>query len=344
MPMNWISRARALISGERRRVTVLLFSGLTIIAAAALWFPIFESAQAAFPNRSMRVIVPFGAGGVADITVRIVVEKLGEILGQRLVVENQPGAGGISAARSALAAPADGYTLTLLTNGTAISVQLFKTFPFNPVKDFEPISTLGYFDWIVAVNATSPFRTLPDFLKVAAQKPGELNVGTVSVGSSQHLSAELLKSSTGTKFAIIHYRSTSELIVALLRDDIQVTVDSYAALKSPLTDRKIRAIASSGATRSEILPDVPTVGENGTSGFEVISWNGLFAPAGTPPEIVAVLNQGLRKALADADVKKRLLDLGIEAKPSTPEELRSRLQADIKKWARVIEQAGIPQQ
>jgi len=342
--MNRISRVQAVVPGARRRVRVLLFLGLAIIAAAALWPPNSESAPAVFPNRVIRVIVPFGAGGVADITVRIVVEKLGEILDQRLIVENQPGAGGISAARSAIAAPADGYTLTLLTNGTAISVQLFKTFPFDPVKDFAPISTLGYFDWIFAVNAASPVRTLSDFLKAAAQKPGALNVGTVSVGSSQHLTAKLFRSLSGADFTIVHCRTTPELIVALLRDDIQVVVDSYAALKSALLDRKIRAIASSSATRSEILPDVPTVRENGIGGFEVTSWNGLFAPAGTPPEIIAVLNQGLRKALADADVKERLLELGIEAKPSTPEELRSRLQADIEKWRRVIEQAGIPRQ
>lgn len=315
-----------------------------MIVVAVLWPPNSFSAPDVFPSRSMRVIVPFGAGGVADITVRIAVEKLGEILGQRLVVENQPGAGGILAARSAIASAADGYTLTLLTTGTAISVQLFKTFPFDPVKDFTPISTLGYFDWFFVVNATSPVANLSDFLQAAKQKPGALNVGTVSVGSSQHLTAELFKSLTGADVTLVHYRTTPELVVALLRGDIQMVVDSYAALKSTLMDRKIRAIASSAAARSQNLPDVPTVQESGTSGFEVSSWNGLFAPAGTPPEIVAVLNQGLRKVLADPDVKARMLELGIEAKPSSPEELRARLQADISKWARVIEQTGIPRQ
>ena len=328
----------------RRGASTVLFLGSAIIAAAALGPPVAAHAQAAYPCRSVRVLVPFAAGGVADITVRIVVEKLGDKLGQRFFVENQPGAGGIAAARSALAAAADGYALAMLTNGTAISVSLFKSFPFDPVKDFAPISTLGYFDWILAVNAASPVRTLPDFLKAATQKPGALNVGTVSVGSSQHLTAELFKSRAGLNFAIVHYRTTPEVVVALLRDDVQLVVDSYAALKSPLTDQKIRVIASSGLARSNILPDVPTVQENRVSDFEVISWNALFAPAGTPAEVIAILNEGLRASLADPDVKKRLLELGIEAKPSTPEELRSRLQADIPKWSRVIERAGIPKQ
>ncbi len=342
--MNRNHRFRACGARKRGLIWVLLFSGLAALAAAPLWLPNAVCAQVAFPNRSLRVIVPFAAGGVADITTRIVVEKLGENLGQRLVVDNQPGAGGIMAARSAIAAPADGYTLTLLTNGTAASVQLFKSLPFDPVKDFEPISTLGYFDWFFVVGSASPMRTLPDFLAAARRRPGALNLGTVAVGSSQHLVAELLRSETGIDVAMVHYRTTPELIVALLRDDIQVMVESYAAMKSPLSDGKIRALASSAAARSKILQDVPTVAESGTNGFDVLSWNGLFVPAGTPPEIVAVLNQGLRKTLADADVEKRLLDLGVDAKPSTPEELQSRLRADIKKWARVIERAGIPRQ
>jgi len=323
---------------------MVLLVGLLILATPVPWPLGSAQAQAPYPTRSIRVIVPFAAGGVADITVRIVVEKLGDKLGQRFVVENQPGAGGVAAARSAVSAAADGYTITLLTNGTAISVQLLKSFPFDPVKDFAPISTLGYFDWILAVNAASPVRTLPDFLKAAAEKPGALNVGTVSVGSSQHLTAELFRSMAEIRFAIVHYRTTPELVVALLRDDIQLVVDSYAALKPGLLDQKIRALAVSGSARFEILPDVPTVQESRIRNFEVISWNALFAPAGTPAEVVAILNRGLQESLAEPDVKKRLLELGIEAKPSTPEELRSRLRADIEKWARVIERAGIAKQ
>jgi tripartite-type tricarboxylate transporter receptor subunit TctC len=327
---------------ERSGTGIVLLLGLLLMAASA---PVCSAqAPAPYPTRSVRVIVPFAAGGVADITVRIVVERLGEKLGQRFVVENQPGAGGIAAARTAISAAADGHTITLLTNGTAISVKLLKSFPLDPVKDFAPISTLGYFDWILAVNAASPVRTLPDFLKVARERPGALNVGTVSVGSSQHLTAELFKSMAGISFDIVPYRTTPDVVVAVLRDDVQLVVDSYAALKSSLLDQKLRALAVSGATRFELLPDVPTVQENRIRDFEVISWNGLFAPAGTPAEVIAILNRGLQESLAEPDVKKRLLELGIQAKASAPEDLRSRLRTDIEKWGSVIERAGIPRQ
>jgi tripartite-type tricarboxylate transporter receptor subunit TctC len=321
---------------------IVLLLGLLTMAAMA---PVCSAqAQTAYPTRSVRVLVPFAVGGVADITVRIVVERLGEKLSQRFVVENHPGAGGIVAARAAISAPTDGYTITLLTNGTAISVKLLKSFPLDVVKDFAPISTLGYFDWILAVNAASPVRSLRDFVKTARERPGTLNVGTVSVGSSQHLTAELFKSMAGISFDIVHYRTTSDVVVALLREDVQLIVDSYAALKSSLVDEKIRALAVSGATRFEILPDSPTVQENGIADFEVSSWNGLFTPVGTPPAVIAILNQALQESLAEPELKKRLLEFGIQAKASTPEGLQSRLRADIEKWGGVIERAGIPKQ
>lgn len=301
-------------------------------------------AQPNYPTRPVRIVLPFGAGGVADITARIVADKLGEKLGQRFVVENQPGAGGITAARSVLSAAADGYTLGMLTNGTAISVPLFKSLPFDPLKDFAPISSLGFFDFIIATNATSRLRTLPDVVKAAREQPGKLNLGTINVGSSQNLSAELFKSTAGIDFTIIPYRGSPEVIIALLRDDVQIMIDSYAAMKSVLSDGKIRAIAATGSKRSEYLPDVPTAHEADVPDYEVISWNALFAPAGTPAEAVSVLNRALQEILATPDVKKRLLELGIEAKAGTPEELSARLKGDIEKWSRVIERAGIAKQ
>jgi tripartite-type tricarboxylate transporter receptor subunit TctC len=328
-------------SGQRiaRLCSVL---GLGFWLAASAMGP--AGAQANYPKRSVRIVVPFGAGGVADITVRVVAEKLGDKLGQRFVVENAPGAGGIAAARSALSGGTDGYTLTLLTNGTSISVPLFKSLPFDPVKDFVPISSIGYFDFILAVDTPSPFRTLEDFLQAARKKPGVLNVGTVNVGSSQNLSAELFRTSADIQFAIVPYRTTPEALVGLLRDDVQLTIDSYAGLKSALSDQKLRVVASSGKIRSKILPDVPTALELGIKGFEVDAWNGLFAPAGTAPDIVASLNRALRDVLADPETKRQMLDLGIEAMASSPEELRARLRADIDKWAGVIARAGIPKQ
>jgi tripartite-type tricarboxylate transporter receptor subunit TctC len=297
-----------------------------------------------YPTRPVRVTVPFAAGGVADITARIVTEKLGQKLGQRFIIENYPGAGGISSARAALSAGADGYALTLLSNGNAVSVPLFKTLPYDPLKDFVPISLLGTFDFVVGVNGTSPYRKLDDLLAFARAHPGQLTVGTINVGSTQNLSAALFKSQTGIDFTLVPYRSTPEVMVALLRDDIGLMFDNYSAMKSNLQDNKIRALAITGAVRSEALPGVPTVQEAGVKDYDVTSWNALFAPAGTPPAIIATLNSALRDVLRDPDVKARLLELGISARSSTPEELAARLKGDIDKWAEVIERAGIPKQ
>jgi tripartite-type tricarboxylate transporter receptor subunit TctC len=325
------------------RITRRQFSR-TLVAAAAGTYPGLASAQQSYPSRPVRFVLPFGAAGVADITSRIAAEKLGDKLGQRFVVENQPGPGGIAAARAVLSQAADGYTIGLVTNGTSISAAIYKTLPFDPVKDFACISTIGAFDLFFATNAESEFKTLPDFIKAAREQPGKLNVGTINVGGTQNLAAELLKSLAGVNFQIIPYRGTPDVIVALLRNDVQLLVEFYAPIKSTLADKKIRAVAGSGTQRSPFLPDVPTAAEAGVPGYEVTSWNGVFAPVGTPAEILALLNKSIHEIVAMPDVKQRYADLGIEAKASTPEQLKARLEGDIKKWAAVIERAGIPKQ
>jgi tripartite-type tricarboxylate transporter receptor subunit TctC len=292
----------------------------------------------------VRIVLPFAAGGVADITARIVAEKLGNKLGQRFYVENQAGAGGISAARTVISSAPDGYTLALLSNGTAVSVSLFKKLPFDPLKDFTPISSLGFFDFIFTTSANSEFKTLSEFIAAAKAKPGALNVGTINIGSTQNLSAELFKTAAGIDFTIVPYRGTPEVEVSLLQGNVALMIDSYAAVKGNLAEGKFRALASSGPARSQSTPGVPTVGESGVANYDVVSWNALFAPAGTPPEIVKTLNGALQDILAEADVKKRLLELGIEAKASTPQEISARLKSDIDKWRDVIEKAGIQKQ
>jgi tripartite-type tricarboxylate transporter receptor subunit TctC len=301
-------------------------------------------AQSKYPDRPVRVILPFGAGGVADVTARLVAEALGKKLGQNFVIENNPGAGGITAARAALSGDKDGYTLTLLTNGTAITVPLFDHLPFDPLKDFVPISTIGYFTCVFAVEASSPFHSLADFLKADREKPGTINVGTINVGSTQNLTAELFKSTANANFVMVPFRASPDVVVGLLRNDIQMDMDFYAALKPALDNGKARAIATSGATRSPELPNVPTVQESGIAGFEVTAWNALYAPAGTPNAIIDTLNASLHEVLADPALKKRALDLGIDAKASTPAELDARMRTDIAKWGGVIALAHIPKQ
>jgi len=299
-------------------------------------------AQAKYPSRPVRVILPFGAGGVADVTARLVAQELSKKLGQNFVIENNPGAGGITAARMALSGGKDGYTLALLTNGTAISVPLFNHLPFDPLKSFAPISTIGYFSAVFAVDAASPFHTLADFLKADREKPGAINVGTINVGSTQNLTVELFKSMANAKFVIVPFRGSPDVVVALLRGDVQMDVDFYAAIKPSLDNGKMRALATSGPKRSPELPNVPTVQEAGVAGFDVVAWNGLYAPTGTPKEIIDTLNAALHEVLADPALKKRALDLGIDARASTPAELDARMRADIAKWDAVIAKAHIP--
>jgi tripartite-type tricarboxylate transporter receptor subunit TctC len=320
-----------------------VFPSLTVFALSILLASTHQ-ARAAYPDRPVRIVLPFAAGGVGDSTVRIIAEKLSTRLGQRFFVENQPGAGGIAAARTVISSPPDGYTLALVTNGTAISASLFKKLPFDPLRDFAPISSLGLFDFIFATGADSEFKTIADFVAAAKAKPGALNVGTINIGSTQNLSAELLKTVAGIDFTIIPYRGTPEVVVSLLQGNIALMVDSYSAIRGNVAEGKLRVLGSSGPVRSETTPDIATLAEGGVAGYDVISWNALFAPAATPPDIVNTLNGALREILADADVKKRLGELGIEAKASTPQEISDRLKSDIDKWQKVIEKAGIPKQ
>jgi tripartite-type tricarboxylate transporter receptor subunit TctC len=322
----------------------LMFALSLAMSAACVLGAHQARAEASYPVRPVRIIVPNAVGGVADTTVRVIAEKLGEKLGQRFYVENQPGAGGIAAARAAISSPPDGYTLTLLTNGTAISVSLFQKLPFDPLKDFEPISSLGFFDFIFTTSATSPYKTIGDFIAAAKAKPGGLNVGTINIGSTQNLSAELFKSVAGIDFTIVPHRGTPEIEVSLLQGNIALMIDTYSTVKGNIADGKFRALASSGATRSESTPDIATMQEGGVANYDVVSWNALFAPAHTPPEVIKTLNSALQDVLADPDVKKRLIELGIEAKASTPQQLSHRLESDIDKWAKVIDKAGIPKQ
>jgi tripartite-type tricarboxylate transporter receptor subunit TctC len=315
----------------------------TMALVAAMSMPQIVRAQN-YPNRPVRLILPFGPGGVADVTARIVTEKLGERLGQRFIIENMPGAGGINAARAVLSSPPDGYTLALLSNGTAISVSLFKNLNFNPVTEFVPVSSLGYFDFIFVTQAGSPYRTLADFIETAKERPGALNVGTINVGSTQNLAAQLFKSTAGVDVTIVPFRSSPDVLIALLRGDIQLAIENYTAVQSHIADHAVAAVSSSGSVRTTFMPDVPTVKEAGGGDFEARSWNAIFAPKDTPPDVIKTLNAGLREVLEMPELKKRALELGIEVKASTPGEILDRLKADIDKWARVIDRAGIPKQ
>jgi tripartite-type tricarboxylate transporter receptor subunit TctC len=327
------------MTGSRIFVRRAVIAGLAAAGLAFATAPVL--AQGKYPDKPVKIVLPFGAGGVADITTRLVADKLGEKLGQRFVVENNAGAGGIAAARAVLQSPADGYTLAVLTNGTAVSVGLFKSLPFDPVKDFAPVSAMGYFDLVLVTNANGPYKTLGDFIKAAKEKPGQLNVGTIAAGSSQNLGAELFKSVSGLDFVIVPFKTSGEVLVGLERNDVQMAAEFYAALRGGLDAKKFIPVAISGTKRGAYLPDAPTAKEAGEPKWEVTSWNAIFAPAGTPADVVATLNKALNEVLADPDVRKKALELGIDARGSTPQEIQDRLKADIVKWGQVIDKAKI---
>jgi tripartite-type tricarboxylate transporter receptor subunit TctC len=325
----------------RPAAITLRAAALALVVAIAGLGPAWG--QAAYPSQPLRLIIPFGPGGVADTTSRIVAEKLGDKLGQRVVVENNPGGGGIAAARAVLSAPADGHTLALLTNGTSISVSLFKNLTFDPLTDFAPVTKFGTFEFFFAVNANAPYRSLSDIIRTARDNPGKLNVGTVTAGSTQHLSAMMLKSTAAIDFQWVSFRNSPDVLVALLRGDIDMAVDAYAAFRASVDDGKLRLLATSAPTRSPLLPDIQTAREAGANDFAATAWNGLFVKSGTPAAIVAQLNKVMAEVLADKDLKRRLLEMGIVADPTTPEELTTFLKADIAKWADVIARNKIEQ-
>jgi tripartite-type tricarboxylate transporter receptor subunit TctC len=203
---------------------------------------------------------------------------------------------------------------------------------------------MGYFDFIFVTKAGSPYGTLADFIKAAKAKPGTLNVGTINVGSTQNLAAQLFKSTAGVDVTIVPFRSSPDVLIALLRGDIQMAIENYTAVQSHIADHAVAAVASSGLVRTSFMPEVPTVKEAGGGDFEARSWNAIFAPKGTPPEVIKALNAALREVLDKPELKQRALELGIEAKASSPEEILGRLKDDIGKWADVIDRAGIAKQ
>lgn len=314
-------------------ISIALVAGLTVPAAA-------EDAQS-YPSKPVRIFIPFGAGGVGDLTVRLLAQKLSETSGQQFVIENRPGAGGSIAMKAALGAEPDGYSLALTGNGQAIGMSLFKTRPYDIVTDFSQVSITGIFEMLLAVKQGSPFKTLADVLDFTRKNPGKLNLGAINPGSTQNLSAHLFKQTTGADVTIIPFKTTPEVVTALLRGDIDIGFDFYAGFQGAISDKQIRILATSGEHRNPLLKDVPTAVESGLPEYVVTSWNGLSSRAGTPDPIVRKLNRLVVAALEDPVLQEKAQRLGIEARGSTPEAMRERMARDIVRWRGVIEKANL---
>ncbi|MBL0423398.1 tripartite tricarboxylate transporter substrate binding protein [Ramlibacter sp. AW1] len=313
---------------------------------SALLLPALGRAQSSnFPNKTVRIVVPLAPGGAADITARTIAQAISGPLGQSVIVENRPGAGGVIAGE-AVARADDGHTLLLISSGTAVSEALFNKLPFDTLKDFAPVAQLATFNLGLVVAQDSPFKNLNDLLAYARANPGRLNIGTPQLGTTQHLAGELFKSTANLDAQIVPFNGTPALINALRGKQVDVGVDILGPLMGQIKGNSLRTLAVMGEKREPGLPDVPTVRESGgpLASFNATSWNGLAVPAKTPPAQVERLNKAINEALNQPEVRQKLAELTLQAQPSTPKQLGELLASDIKKWAQVIERAKIPKQ
>lgn len=318
-----------------RRHCLHLLAGSLLAAGAPL------RAQGRFPERAVTLVVPFAPGGIADLTARAVAEHMARTLGQPVVVENKPSAGSIVASQAVATARPDGHTLLLMSNGNAVSVGLFRKLPYDVQRDFAPITTLGSFDLGLFVAAGSRFATLADVLAYARAQPGKLNVGTIAPGSTQHLAAKLFESTAGIDALVVPYKGSPAVLTALRGGEIDLAVEITGPMVPQVQAGAVRALAVTGGQRHPALPAVPTVQQAGVAGYEVASWNALAAPAGTPPEVVALIGRAAREALAAPEVQARLGPLGVRLGGSTPTELQQLLAREIARWGAVIRAAKI---
>lgn len=323
---------------------LFVYASAFFAAAGAAFLGNGVQAAGDYPNKPVRIIVPYGPGGAGDLTIRLLTDKLSLILSQPFVVENKPGAGGIAAMRTVLDAPADGYMLGEMGNGQAISASLFQDQSYDVLKDFAQISLAASFEMLLAVPPTSPYKTVGDIVAAARKAPGKLNLGAINPGSTQNLSAYLFEQISGAQFTVVTYRTTPDLVTALLRGDVDLGFDYYAGFGTTIAPDKLHIIATSGEERDPLLKDVPTAKESGLPDYVVTSWNGVAAPKAVPIDVVNTLAAAIKKAVADPDLQQRAMRLGLQARASTPEEMHDRMAKDIAKWRGVIDKAGIPKQ
>ncbi|MBC7955529.1 MAG: tripartite tricarboxylate transporter substrate binding protein [Cytophagales bacterium] len=324
--------ANVLFPLDRRRA-------LAVIGAAVL--PGLVQAQSRYPDKPIQLLVPFAPGGIADITARAVAEVMSQRLGQPVVVDNRPSAGSIVASQAVASAKPDGYTLLLMSNGNAVSVGLFKKLPYDTRKDFAAISTLGYFDLGLFVVAGSRFASLKDMVTHTKAHPGKLNVGSISAGSTQHLAAKMFETVAGLDVLLVPYKGSPAVLTALRAGEIDLAFEIVGPMLPQVQAGVVKALAVSSDKRNPALPTVPTVAEAGVAGYNVASWNALAAPAGTPLEVIELLNRTAREAVASPAVKDKLAKLGMRVAASTPAELERLLAGEIERWGGVIRAAKI---
>ncbi|HUX40395.1 MAG TPA: tripartite tricarboxylate transporter substrate-binding protein [Rectinemataceae bacterium] len=314
------------------------------MVAAMLTLAVSGLGAQAYPTKPIKLVVGFGPGGVGDLTARTVAAKVSEMIGQQILIDNRPSAGGIVAADAVAKAAPDGYTIFLMSNGNAVSESLYKSLPFDLQKDFAMVTTLGFFDLAVVVKGDSPHATMKDLLAWLRANPGKENIGTINVGSTQNLAAELLLSLGDIDAEVIPYKGSPDVLVALRGNDVQVGVDMLAPLVNQAKSGAVKILATTGEQRYAGTPTIPTVAESGIPGYSASSWNAIAVPAKTPQAIVDFLNKEFNAALASPDVRAKLLELGVTAKGGSPDDMKKLVDSEVTKWDKVIARAGIVKQ
>ncbi len=311
-----------------------------LVLTSAVSAPLIGRA-AVFPERPMRLIVPFPAGGAADFMARLLAQHLGELLGQQVLIENRGGAGGTLAAELVARAPADGYTLLFATMGThAINPSLYPKLRYDPLKDFVPVALTHITPRVLVVGPSVKARSVAEFVAIAKATPGQITYGSAGNGSSSHLSGALFESMAGVDMIHVPYKGSAPLLTDLLAGRVDATFDSFTVYEEHIRSGRVLALGVTSRTRMASLPQVPTLAESGLVGYEVSNWLGLMAPTGTPREIVATLHTAATRAMGDAGMRRQLGALGIEPVSSKPEEFAALIRSEIPKWARIVKMSG----
>jgi len=299
------------------------------------------SAQQAYPSKPIRIISPFAPGGGNDILCRTVAPKLAENLKQQVFVENRPGANGIIGTEAAARSAPDGYTIVLIPSGHAVNASLYRKLPYDSIKDFAPITLVGWSPLVLAVHPSVPAKNVRELVALAKARPGQLTYVSAGVGASGHLAGALFETVTGTKMVHIPYKGMALAVSDLIGGQVSLTFGTSLSVVPHVRSGRLRALAITGAQRSPALPELPTVAESGIPGYEASLWYGFVGPAGLPPEIVHRLNSEIVSVLRLADVRERLASQGVDARSSTPEEFARLLASDLERWANVVQRAGV---
>ena len=322
------------MTGILRRAPCALAAVLVSFAGADAW-------SQSYPAKPVRVIVPFGAGGPADMYARYLAQRLQEPLGQSFVVDDRPGAGSIIGTDLVAKSPADGYTLLLMSNTHTVNESLIPKKPFALMKDFVPIAPINYSDLVLVIHPSLPVKSIKELVALAKSKPNGLNYASSGTGTPYHMAGELFKSMAGVEIVHIPHKGSGEARTSVMSGQVEIMLDAITTMVPMARAGRVRALGTTGLKRSTVLPDVPTISEAGVAGYETTIWLGLMAPTGTPKAIIDRLNAEVVKIIARPDVKKAWNEQGAEPMSMTPADFEKYLNADIAKWAKVVKSAGM---